>query len=337
MRCTPLKNRQISVVDPFRPIRAAALGCALAVLPVHVGAAEFLSPLPVQELKIGESYRLGIRPSKAPARSTVDAKLSLYVEGLSVNATFLRTADELWEFTWLPTVADQGVHVIRILVTERNTPTDVLEVEEITLSVGEASGSLEPEPSSLLSKESVELAVEAVLPTQDSLEIAKAALPPAQNAVAVAPLVSTDLAEESITISARSSRVTDDLADTEAVLSDARPDELGATVQATRPGPERSAAWALAPIASQVVTPHQWVRFPVQLIGDSDTINERIALQVDQLPNGASFEPRAGGGRQFEWRPNTADQGEHVFQFTAIDTEDGQRRESTTMRIIVQE
>ena len=95
--------------------------------------------------------------------------------------------------------------------------------------------------------------------------------------------------------------------------------------------------WELAPISSHVVTPYQWVRFPVEVVSDFDEIDKYVLTQVDRLPNGASFDKVAGGGRQFQWRPRPSDLGEHQFSFTAIDIVEPSRREGVTMRIIVQE
>lgn len=313
MRCTKLKSPQASEPDittrHTHTAIALAAGFVSSLICTPLVAAEFLSPLPVQELEVGQPYTLGIRPSRAPARSSLDAKLSLFVEGLSPSAAFHRTGDELWEFTWLPAEADTGVHVIQILVTERDTPGNVIEIETMTLIVNEAP----------------------VRPNVD------AGITPTPSQIEVAPMVSSELSDATILVEAVSTRADRAAIETTGALPDVVPAPLPDAAQEFQVKQEPEAEWSLAPIASQIVTPHQWVRFPVQLLSESVTIDEQVALQVDQLPNGASFEQRTAGGRQFEWRPSTADQGEHMFEFTAIDTENEQRRESITMRIIVQE
>jgi len=267
-------------------IKASVVLLALMMQPIAM-AADFLAPLPVQEINVGETYSIGIRPSAAPARPTPDAKLVLFAEGLSASASFRRIGHDLWEYSWQPSIKDRGVHTISILVADRSAPTSVLELREFVFVVND--------------------------PDQEPIVYEPVVTP-------IAPVpVSADL-DDAVIVEASAN-----------ISSDIVP-VVAAEEAVTEP-----AVWELAPLASHVVTPHQWVRFPVELLTDSEQTADRIVVQVDNLPNGASFDPNASGIRQFQWRPGTADQGEHTFRFTAVDSEDTEQRESVTMRIIVQE
>ena len=58
-------------------------------------------------------------------------------------------------------------------------------------------------------------------------------------------------------------------------------------------------------------------------------------LQVDRLPEGASFEASDGGSRIFYWRTGNKDEGEHLFRFTAINPVDANLRDSHEVMIVV--
>lgn len=295
MRYMPSKNPRRMAADRIRVnLLACGLSVGLSLLCSKAYAAEFLSPLPVQELEVGELYTLGIRPARAPARSELNTQLDLYAEGLSAGASFRRIGNEIWEFAWFPGESDKGVHVLRVLVTERGASSVVLEAEEITFVVGEVS----PQPLATvdLSDDTILIEAAATGPLLTQETIADPVVRPVEKPVATT--LSTSNAESSVT---------------------------------------SDATWSLAPVASQIVTPHQWIRFDVALVSDAENIDEQVVVQIDNLPNGATFGEVAGGGRQFQWRPRTADQGEHQFRFTAVDKNDASRRENVTMRIIVQE
>ncbi len=305
MRCTRLKSQVLSRGDPrslgknlcsqfdgdvgarrLLKINSSVIALALALCWVTPAiSAEFLDPLPLQEIRVGERYTLGIRPSRAPARSAVNTKLDLYAAELSVGASFRRIGDELWEFAWTPSVRDKGVHAVRILVTERGQPSVVIETEELTFIVGDGPVQVsDPDPDPVI--------VEA-------------------SALSVPP---------------------------DSVNFEAANDEL----KSQGPQPERNdlvsePEWSLAPLASHIVTPHQWVRFEVALDASSEAVKDYVAVQIDRLPNGASFDPLPNGNRQFQWRPGTSDQGEHTFWVTAVNTENPSQSESVNLRIIVQE
>ena len=285
MRCTLLKSRRLSDASEkkcviFIRFSSGFAAVALFWVPSITSAqpTEFLSSLPVQRIEARELYTLGIRPARGPARRTPETQLDLYAEGLAVGSSFRRIGNEIWEFAWFPSEADRGEHVVRILVADRSAPSEILEVEEIRIVVGEMP--IEPLASAALSEDSI---------------------------VIQAAVKEPELVENVVTRPTNNVRV------------------------------EPSPTWELAPVASHVVTPHQWVRFPVELISDAQDIDNFVLLQIDRLPNGATFHEIASGGRQFQWRPGTADSGEHRFRFTAVDKNDANRRENVTMRIIVQE
>lgn len=290
------KNRQKTLVPILCTVIFAA-GVSSAKL---AWSAEFLAPLPIQDLTAGKRYTLGVRPSRSVARRTINSKIDLYAEGLSNGASFRMVGDEIWELVWFPAPTDAGVHSVRILVTERGRPTEVLEVQELTFVVNGVpveEPAQPPQPSTPLVSVNI-----------DSQETDTVLVVPA-NTGAGAPLSAEDEAVFSEFI--------DELDESEA--GNAKP------------------AWSLASIASRVVTPHQWVRFPVELVSESPAVSDYVAVQVDALPNGATFDENDDGTRQFQWRPGTADGGEHIFKFTAIDTENSEKRQTVTMRIIVQE
>jgi len=112
-------------------------GCVVSVCSAApaVMAADFLSPLPVQELMVGQLYRIGIRPSRAPARAALDTKLEVSVSGLAESASFSEIGDELWELAWQPDRYDRGWHSVQVMVHEVGKPRDVLEVRELVFQV----------------------------------------------------------------------------------------------------------------------------------------------------------------------------------------------------------
>jgi len=278
-------------------IVAGALCCARPAW-----SAEFLTELPIQDLIAGERYTLGIRPSRMAARRTSNSKIDLYIEGLSKGASFRMVGDEIWELVWLPTVADSGVHQARVLVTERGRPTDVLEVQDLTFVVNGVPVTspelAEPAVSDQAGRpSSAFVAVDLDAPETDTILVVPASVP--------APVAGSN-----------TSRNNAQLAESDGDTWSEFIEELDeSNPQGDKP------AWSLASIASRVVTPHQWVRFPVELLSDSDTVSDFVTVQI----------------RQFQWRPGTADGGEHVFNFTAIDTNNYESRQTVTMRIIVQE
>lgn len=324
MRCTPSKSPCLldGKIVQTKPISrlasklaAVVFGGVLGLLaPINALAAEFLSPLPIQELKIGETFTLGIRPSRSPARSRLNTKLELFAEGLSAGASFRRIGDEIWEFSWLTTEADQGVHVVRVLVTERDEPSVVIEVEELTFIVGGV-------PYAVIGSEDKalpEAPANGTLPNETIVvEAATKATSPSES---VSPSQTASTAQVAASVQAAQ-----------------QSQEAGLDWRKELADLVGKPEWRLAPVASQVVTPHQWVRFPVDIISDADDVSDYVVVQIDRLPNGASFDARTNGGRQFQWRPGTSDSGEHLFRITAVDSEDASRRESVTMRIIVQE
>jgi len=297
MRSMPSRNRRRWIgkigffsypMDCLIPIIGRLILVMAAMTAGPVAAADFLSPLPLQELTVGKPYSLGIRPSRAPARSTPTTKLDLYADGVSARASFLRIGDEMWELVWNPTVSDRGVHSMKILVAERGSPTNILETLELTFVVNDPAA-----PQILIETASLGAApVEAEL--QDSIVIESA------SALAIAPEVIVE------------------------------------PIVAPVPEPD-PIEWTLAPISSHVVTANQWIRFPVNILSEQEIDEDAVVVQIDRLPNGASFDPAVVGGRQFQWRPGTADRGDHTFRFTAVDRDDASRRESVTMRIIVTE
>lgn len=303
-------------------------------------SAEFLAPLPIQDLTAGERYTLGIRPSRSVARRTATSKIDLYAEGLSNGASFRMVGDEIWELVWFPSSTDAGVHSVRILVTERGRPTEVLEVQELTFVVdGVPVDGPAKEPSLVSSVNSIASSTEGVMPTAEQVIERVSALAPsnetAQPPQPSTPLVSVNLDSQKVdpilvvpaNIGAGSSLSAEDAAAFSKFVDELDESDAG----------NAKPAWSLASIASRVVTPHQWVRFPVELVSESSEVSDSVAVQVDALPNGATFDENEDGTRQFQWRPGTADGGEHVFKFTAIDTEDSGKRQTVTMRIIVQE
>jgi len=294
-------------------IVAGALCCARPAW-----SAEFLTELPIQDLIAGERYTLGIRPSRAVARRTASSKIDLYIEGLSKGASFRMVGDEIWELVWLPTVADSGVHQARVLVTERGRPTEVLEVQDLTFVVNGVPVT-SPEPAELAESDQVTrpssafVAVDLDAPETDTILVVPASVP--------APVAGSNTTGNTAQLAESDDDTWSEFIEE---LAESNP-------QGDKP------TWSLASIASRVVTPHQWVRFPVELLSDSDNVGDFVAVQVDALPNGATFDENSNGTRQFQWRPGTADGGEHVFNFTAVDTTNSDTRQTVTMRIIVQE
>jgi len=98
-----------------------------------------------------------------------------------------------------------------------------------------------------------------------------------------------------------------------------------------------SEPWTLAALSTHIVTPNQWVRFLVQLQDNLLIAEDDVIVEIDYLPYGASFNLQPTGGHQFEWQPGEADRGEHTFRFTAVERDNSAKRESVTVRIIVQE
>jgi len=304
-------------------------------------SASFLTPLPIQDLRAGERYSLGIRPSREVARRTVNSKIDLYAEGLSKSASFRMVGDELWELVWFPEVADSGVHSVRILVTERGRPTEVLEVQELTFVVNgvPVATSIPGKPASATTpatplitpatKPSIEPNLSVTAPSE-SVESALVAQP---SSTFIAVDLDSPEADTIVVVPAQANTgSTAPLAETDGDSWGEFIEELDEfNTQDNKP------TWSLASIASRVVTPHQWVRFPVELLSDSDKVGDYVAVNVDALPNGATFADNSDGTREFQWRPGTADSGEHVFNFTAIDTTNSETRQTVTMRIIVQE
>jgi len=284
-----------------------AVGSTLVSAQEDAQEEEYLRPLPLQELEVGELFTLGIRPRQQAAGSSANDGLDLYAEGLSAGASFRRVGQAIWEFAWVPRESDRGLHVVRVLVAERGNIEEVLEEEEITLVVGDVT----PAPLA-----SVELGSDAIL--TESAAIDQASIEEPLDELIEEPF------DEPFDSSAGS------------VAQISVEDELGvqndSVTKAERPKP----TWSLAPVSSHVVSPYRWVRFPVELISDADDIDEYVLLHIDRLPRGASFSPGAGGAQQFQWRPGGGDIGEHKFRFTAVDKYDANRRENVTMRIIVQ-
>jgi len=58
-------------------------------------------------------------------------------------------------------------------------------------------------------------------------------------------------------------------------------------------------------------------------------------LHIDRLPKGASFEDNEDGTRTFFWQTTLSDQGEHIFRFTAIHSENPNKRVSAETSVIV--
>lgn len=86
------------------------------------------------------------------------------------------------------------------------------------------------------------------------------------------------------------------------------------------------------PISAPVVSAGQDISFRVvpRMPDQSASI-----LHVDRLPRNASFADNFDGTRTFFWRTTEADQGEHVFRFTAIHHENVNQRVSTEVLIII--
>ncbi len=86
------------------------------------------------------------------------------------------------------------------------------------------------------------------------------------------------------------------------------------------------------PISAPVVSAGQDVKFRVvpRMPDQSAAI-----LHVDRLPPSASFDDNYDGTRTFFWPTSDADQGEHVFRFTAIHHRNVNLRVSTDVLIVV--
>lgn len=86
------------------------------------------------------------------------------------------------------------------------------------------------------------------------------------------------------------------------------------------------------PISTQVVSVGRDIKFRVvpRMPDQSASI-----LHVDRLPENASFDDNFDGTRTFFWRTTNADEGEHVFRFTAIHHENVNQRVSTEVLIVI--
>lgn len=86
------------------------------------------------------------------------------------------------------------------------------------------------------------------------------------------------------------------------------------------------------PISSQVVSAGKRVNF---LVRPRMPDQSSAILHVDRLPPTASFADNHDGTRTFDWLTTEADQGEHVFRFTAIHHQNVNQRVTTEVLIIV--
>jgi len=84
---------------------------------------------------------------------------------------------------------------------------------------------------------------------------------------------------------------------------------------------------------------------PNQVVSAGRTVSMRITasipdgspveLQVDRLPQNASFDTNPDGSRTFFWQPGDRDQGEHLYLFTAINPNVISQRTEQEVLIVV--
>ncbi len=76
------------------------------------------------------------------------------------------------------------------------------------------------------------------------------------------------------------------------------------------------------PLSSQIVSAGRTISFPVITHSEDDA---ETIVHIDRLPGRASFDLNANGSRTFHWPTTPADQGEHIFRFTAVHSKDASR------------
>jgi len=118
--------------------------------------------------------------------------------------------------------------------------------------------------------------------------------------------------------------VRDPNSQTRLVLASSRPgDDLvdeASQIGSAQPGPIGDATSVyFEPLSSQIVSAGRTINFPV--VSHSEDNAETI-LHIDRLPSRASFDTNATGSRTFYWPTTPADQGEHIFRFTAVHPRD---------------
>ena len=92
---------------------------------------------------------------------------------------------------------------------------------------------------------------------------------------------------------------------------------------ATEPAPlSSSPSVNFEPLSSQIVSAGRTISFPVITRSED---NAETIVHIDRLPGRASFDLNANGTRTFHWPTTPADQGEHIFRFTAVHSKDASR------------
>lgn len=73
------------------------------------------------------------------------------------------------------------------------------------------------------------------------------------------------------------------------------------------------------PLTTHIVSPGQPISFRVS---PRDPYGKALTVTVDRLPGNAHFLENHDGSRTFVWQTGVADEGEHLFRFTAIHPDD---------------
>lgn len=73
------------------------------------------------------------------------------------------------------------------------------------------------------------------------------------------------------------------------------------------------------PLTTHIVSPGQPVSFHVS---PRDPNGKALTVTVDRMPGNAQFLENHDGSRTFVWQTGIADEGEHLFRFTAVHPDD---------------
>ena len=96
---------------------------------------------------------------------------------------------------------------------------------------------------------------------------------------------------------------------------------------------DHSGSVTFKPLSAQIVSAGRTIRFPVVSITGQDIMAD---VQIDRLPGNASFDfNKAKEHRVFHWPTTPADQGEHVFRFTAVNPNDATQRAVKEVLIVI--